>query len=225
MTTIVAVQGPTWAVVGFDSQVTEDSNRRYTMSRGSSKVVKNGDYILGAAGDVRAINLLAHAFRPPALGDLLGIKLDRFMTSRFVPALRACFEDQGYAAPTKDSKEIAEQGSKVLAVANGVIYVIGEDYSWVRDITGVYSFGSGGDFAAGALFSLGADTPATSMMTTEKMIRKSLAVAARLDPGTGSPFHVVTQSQPLSKTLNTMATGARRTNTKDVIVKNKRRSK
>jgi hypothetical protein len=62
-------------------------------------------------------------------------------------------------------------------------------------------------------------------MTTEKMIRKSLAVAARLDPGTGSPFHVVTQSQPLSKTLNTMATGARRTNTKDVIVKNKRRSK
>jgi ATP-dependent protease HslVU (ClpYQ) peptidase subunit len=106
-----------------------------------------------------------------------------------------------------------------------VIYVIGEDYSWVRDITGVYSFGSGGDFAAGALFSLGADTPATSMMTTEKMIRKSLAVAARLDPGTGSPFHVVTQSQPLSKIINAKPKRARGTRTKDVIVNNKRRPK
>ena len=224
MTTIVAVQGPTWAVVGFDSQVTEDSNRRYTMSRGSSKVVKNNDYILGAAGDVRAINLLAHAFRPPTVGDLLGIKLDRFMTSRFVPALRACFESHGYAAQTKDSKEIAEQGSTVLAVANGVIYVIGEDYSWVRDITGVYSFGSGGDFAAGSLFSLGAETPATSMMSTEKMIRTSLAVAARLDPGTGSPFHVVTQSRPMAKPVVADKKVVSKTNTKDVIVKSKRRS-
>ena len=215
MTNIVAVQGPTWAVVGFDSQVTEDSNRRYTMSRGSSKVVKNSDYILGAAGDVRAINLLAHAFRPPTVGDLLGIKLD---------TLRACFESHGYAAQTKDSKEIAEQGSTVLAVANGVIYVIGEDYSWVRDITGVYSFGSGGDFAAGSLFSLGAETPATSMMSTEKMIRTSLAVAARLDPGTGGPFHVVTQSRPMAKPVVADKKVVSKTKTKDVIVKSKRRS-
>lgn len=210
MTTIVAVQGPSWAVVGFDSQVTEDDSRRYTMSRGSSKVVKNGEYILGAAGDVRAINILTHAFRPPVIGGLLGVKLDRFITSRFIPALRSCFESQGYSAPTKDSQEIAEQGSKVIAVANGVIYIIGEDYSWVRDATGVYAFGSGGDYAAGALFALGAGAvQATSMMDTEKMIRKSLVVAASLDAGTGSPFHVVTQSEPFAST-------------KDVIVDNKR---
>lgn len=221
MTTIVAVQGPAWAVVGFDSQVTEADDRRYTMSRGSSKVIKNGEYILGAAGDVRAINILAHTFRPPAIGDLLGVKLDRFMTSKFVPALRKCFEEQGYAAPTRDTKEIAEQGSTVLAVANGVIYVIGEDYSWVRDTTGVYAFGSGGHFALGALFALGADSSPSSMsmMTSEKMIRKALAVAARLDPGTGSPFHVMSQSEPLRKTQ------VPRSKSKAVIINSKRRSK
>lgn len=229
MTTIVAVQGPSWAVVGFDSQVTEDPGRRYTMSRGSSKVVKNGDYLLGAAGDVRAINILAHSFRPPPVGDLLGVKLDRFMTSRFVPALRTHFEEQGYAAPTKESKEIAEQGSKVLAVANGVIYVIGEDYSWVRDATGVYSFGSGGDYAAGALFALGADlsVSSSSMMTTEKAVRKALAVAARLDPGTGNPFHVMTQSEPVRSRRSPTRSRKKksRTASKDVIIDSRRRSK
>lgn len=228
MTTIVAVQGPSWSVVGFDSQVTEGEQRRYTMSRGSSKVVKNGEYILGAAGDVRAINILAHSFRPPAIGDLVGIKLDRFMTSKFVPALRKCFEEQGYAASTKETKEIAEQGSTVLAVANGVIYVIGEDYSWVRDTTGVYSFGSGGDFALGALFALGADTPqsSSSMMTTEKLIRKALAVAARLDPGTGSPFHVVSQSAPARMPKKAaVKKNVPRKKSKAVIINSRRRSK
>ena len=219
MTTIVAVQGPTWAVVGFDSLVTEDggpSGRRYVMSRGSSKVVKNGDYILGAAGEVRAINILSHSFRPPAVGGLRGITLDRFITSKFVPALRQCFETQGYAAPTKDSKEIAEQGSRIIVVASGVIYVICEDYSWVRDTTGVYSLGSGGDVAAGALFALGADKDPSSVMDIERKIRISLAVAARLDPGTGSPFHVVTQSEPIRRSPSSKS--------KDDIVKSKRRS-
>ena len=94
----------------------------------------------------------------------------------------------------------------------------------MRDITGVYSFGSGGDFAAGSLFSLGAETPATSMMSTEKMIRTSLAVAARLDPGTGSPFHVVTQSRPMAKPVVADKKVVSKTKTKDVIVKSKRRS-
>jgi hypothetical protein len=86
VTTIVAVQGPSWAVVGFDSQVTEEGGRSYTLGRGSSKVVKNGPYLLGAAGDVRAINILAYAFTPPKPGPITGIRLDRFVTSKFVPA-------------------------------------------------------------------------------------------------------------------------------------------
>lgn len=193
MTTIVAVQGQSWAVVGFDSRVTEEGGRSYTLGRGSAKVVKNGQYLLGAAGDVRAINILAYAFQPPKALDLTGIRLDRFMTSKFVPALRECFEDHGYAA--KESKEQAQHGSTVLAIVNGQIYEIDEDYAWVRDTTGIYSFGSGGDYAIGAMYAKsGDDIAGLNMSDVQKLIRESLHIAAKLDIGSGPPFHILSQS-------------------------------
>ncbi len=196
MTTIIAVQGPDWAVVGFDSRVTEEGGRSYTLGRGSAKVMKNGQYLLGAAGDVRAINILAYAFTPPKPGDLTGVRLDRFMTSKFVPALRECFEDHGYAA--KESKEQAQHGSVVLSIINGQIYEIGEDYAWVRDTTGIYSFGSGGDYALGAMYASAGDNVASSGVTaTERTVRDALHVAAKLDTGSGPPFHVTSQRAPL----------------------------
>lgn len=197
MTTIVAVQGPSWAVVGFDSRVTEEGGRSYTLGRGSSKVVKNGQYLLGAAGDVRAINILAYAFQPPKPADLTGVRLDRFITSKFVPALRTCFEDHGYAS--RESKEQAQHGSVVLAIVNGQIYEIDEDYAWVRDTTGIYSFGSGGDYALGAMYAMTGDSLADSgVETTKKVIRESLQIAAKLDVGSGPPFHIMHQSSPLT---------------------------
>jgi len=196
VTTIIAVQGQSWAVVGFDSRVTEESGRSYVLGRGSAKVLKNGPYLLGAAGDVRAINILAYAFSPPKpTPDLVGVRLDRFITSQFVPALRECFEDHGYAA--RESKEQASHGSVVLAIIHGQIYEIGEDYAWVRDTTGIYSFGSGGDYALGAMYATSGDSFANSGVTeTQRIVRESLNVAARLDVGTGPPFHVMSQSAP-----------------------------
>ena len=195
MTTIIAVQGQSWAVVGFDSRVTEENGRSYTLGRGSSKVVKNGQYYLGAAGDVRAINILAYSFSPPKAGDIVGIRLDRFITSKFVPALRSCFEEHGYAS--RESREQAQHGSVVLVIVNGQIYEIDEDYAWVRDTTGIYSFGSGGDYALGAMYAMTADNAAApSIDTTKKVIRESLQIAAKLDIGSGAPFHIICQSSP-----------------------------
>ena len=193
------MQGPDWAVVGFDSRVTEENGRSYVLGRGSAKVVKNGKYLLGAAGDVRAINILAYAFSPPAPNDLTGVRLDRFITSKFVPELRSCFEDHGYAA--KEAKEQAQNGSVVLAIVNGQIYEIGEDYAWVRDTTGIYSFGSGGDYALGAMYANAGENLATQGLDkTQKVVRDSLAVAARLDVGSGPPFHVMYQRAPIATT-------------------------
>lgn len=194
MTTIVCVQGPTWAVVGYDSQVTEEDGRRYTMARGSTKVAKNGDYLLGAAGDVRAINILTHTFVPPIADGMVGVKLDRFITNKFIPSLRACFEAQGYAASGKD--EQAQYGSDVLVVVSGTVYVIGDDYSWVRDSAGVYALGTGGDYALGALYSRGIDKLTAKITAAQEGVRDSLQIAAKLDPGSGAPFHVVSQTIP-----------------------------
>ena len=195
MTTIVAVQGPTWAIVGSDSRVIEEDGRVYVLQKGFNKVAKNKSYLLGAAGDVRAINILQHAFRPPDAKEFVASRLDRFITSDFVPALRACFEDQGYAVSSKETKEQAESGSTVLAAINGSVYVIGEDYAWVKDASGIYGLGSGSNYALGVLYALLPDG-ATDLEKAKTAIRSALAVAARLDSNTSGPFNIQVQHAP-----------------------------
>jgi hypothetical protein len=42
VTTIAAVQGEGWAVVGYDSRVSEEDGRAYTLPKDNGKIVKNG---------------------------------------------------------------------------------------------------------------------------------------------------------------------------------------
>jgi ATP-dependent protease HslVU (ClpYQ) peptidase subunit len=197
MTTIIAAQGEKWAVVGYDSLVSDESGRSFTLGRGSSKVVKNGQYLLGAAGDVRAINILAHVFAPPKPNELTGTRLDKFVTSKFVPALRACFEDQGYA-PRDTKDQGAQHGSVVLVVVNGTIYEIDEDYSWVRGSTGVYAVGTGGDVALGAMYAMTGEQSfdEIGLDRTKKIVKDCLAIAVKLDNQSGGPLHVTYQVSP-----------------------------
>jgi ATP-dependent protease HslVU (ClpYQ) peptidase subunit len=193
MTTIIAIQGKNWAVAGCDSRCVEESTRLYSVGRGSAKIIKNGDYLLGVAGDFRAINILSYVFAPPQPKGETGIHLDRFITKNFIPAMRNCFELQGYASKNAENKEQVEQGSTVLVIVNGVVYEIGGDYSWVRDQSGVYAFGTGGAFALGAIFSGGHNFGNVTMVKTKKIVENALKVACRLDQNSSSPFHIFTQ--------------------------------
>lgn len=195
MTTIVGVQGPSWAVVGSDSRVTEDYGRTYTIARGGSKVTRNRKYLLGAAGDMRALNILAYSFRPPDPQLYVDSRLDRFITSDFVPALRDCFEKQGYTQHRPESGP-AESGAQVLCVVNGSIYIIGEDYSWVRDVVGLYGMGTGGDFAVGVLHAL-LPEGTKDVDKAKAAVRTALAVASKLDSGSGPPFNLMLQNRPV----------------------------
>ena len=189
MTTIAAVQGAGWAVIGSDSQVSAD-NRTYRLPKGFGKLVHNGPYVFGTAGDLRAVNILAHDFEPPVPGKSTGPGLDRFMVSRFIPKLRKTFEGNAYG------KE-GEHDSVILACLGGVIYEIGQYYECVRDDDGLYALGSGGQFALGALRVLkGEDAP--TVLEAEDMVRSALLAAASLDTNTSGPVVTITQvSTPL----------------------------
>jgi len=146
MTTIVAIQGDGYALLGTDSRISsfDSSGMAYqitTLGAGSSKLGTNGKYVLGAAGDVRAINILHHAFTPPTPpATAKGKRLDAFITNKFVPALRECFETQGYAMPDNAEKEhLAQQNSTNVAAIHGIIYVIESDYGWTSDSNGIYA--------------------------------------------------------------------------------------
>jgi len=187
MTTLAAVQGSGWAVFGVDSRVVEDSGRVYSLPSSQSKLVRRGPYLMSAAGDLRAINILEHVFEPPDPSDRSGRKLDRFISTLFLPELKDTFEHAGYG---KDN----QHASVIFVLVNGVVYELGEDYSYMRDSLGLYACGSGGDYAIGALHAL-IDEPVESrgVDDAKAAVKHALGIASKLDTGTGGPFSVVVQ--------------------------------
>jgi ATP-dependent protease HslVU (ClpYQ) peptidase subunit len=187
MTTLAAVQGSGWVVFGVDSRVVEDRGRTFTLPANQSKLVRKGPYIMSAAGDLRAVNLLEHVFEPPDPADRTGRKLDRFISAAFLPELKDCLEQAGYA---KDN----QLGSVIFICVNGVGYELGEDYSYMRDASGMYACGSGGDYAIGALHALIEDSIETRDVDTAKYaVKHALNIATKLDNGTAPPHNVVVQ--------------------------------
>ena len=185
MTTIAAVQGKGWAAVGFDSRVSDDS-RIYQLPKDQGKVVKNGKYLLGAAGDMRAINLLSDVFMPPSPSATMeGRELDKFISSKFIPALKKCFDDAQYG-------EKGEHESSIIAVVNGVIYDIGSNYDWCRDAYGIYAVGTGAQFAMGALNSM-AEGKNRTLASAKQMLKTAVGVACRLDSSSAEPVNLLVQ--------------------------------
>lgn len=202
MTTIIGIQGEGFSVLCTDSRISSMDEGGFasqvtTLKEGTGKIAQNGKYLLGAAGDMRAINILHHVFQPPTITpSLKGKKLDHFITSKFVPALRDCFEKQGYAAPTEKetSSHLAEHGSTVMVSINGLIYIVDGDYSWTADVTGIYSIGTGSSYALGALQALSTSRKLTAPQA-KRLALKAIGIAAKYDPYTGSPFHCYIQEE------------------------------
>lgn len=186
MTTIAAVQGPSWAVIGSDSQVSDD-NRIYSLPGDFQKLSSNGPYIFGIAGDLRAVNLLVLDFDPPIPTRAKGVSLDKFMVSKFIPKLKQCFDSSSYG---KDG----EHGSIVIVCIDGVVYEIGQYYECIRDEHGLYSIGSGSQFALGAMHAmLSSRRGEMTIDRAESMVKASLGAASAYDSGTSGPFTILLQ--------------------------------
>lgn len=202
MTTILGVQGDGFSVICTDSRISSMDEGGFasqimTLGKNSSKVAANGKYLLGAAGDVRAINILHHVFAPPPPPPgTYGSRLDTFFTTKFIPTLRNTFEVQGYAAPERDdSSHIAEQGSTVICSVHGSIYVVDGDYSWTSDATGLYALGTGSAYGLGALSVLFNKKKALNPAQTRALCLKAIAISAKYDPYTGPPYYTYIQEQ------------------------------
>jgi ATP-dependent protease HslVU (ClpYQ) peptidase subunit len=143
MTTLIAVQHEDWCLIAGDSQTTS-----YHLSADCSpmgKIAQNGKYLVAAAGLVRGMNLIQHAFNPPPPPKS---NLDRFMVNVFVPALRKCFQAAGY--DMKDDGDVAQHDNEFIVAVNGVLYLIDEAYGVERTSNRVYVTGSGMELALGA---------------------------------------------------------------------------
>lgn len=203
MTTIIGLQGKGWTVLGADSKISsfDDNgfiNAQTILPKTSSKLAERDGYILGAAGDVRAINLLHHVFQPPSPRQATTTeKLDQHITRRFIPVLRQCFDDHGFSPPDKQERDHqAEQNSTIIVSVKARIYIIESDYSWAQDDTGIYAIGTGCQYARAALHVLIENTTnGLSMKQAVEVTTKALQVTGVHDPYTGGPCHIYTQRE------------------------------
>jgi ATP-dependent protease HslVU (ClpYQ) peptidase subunit len=180
MTTLIAFQGPDFAILGADSQITDGDKR--IISPSIPKVVKLGKYLVGVAGDVRPGDLLAFNWKPPAYDGTDPVK---FMGRKIVPSIIATFRDGGY--------DYAKEGasySYLIAFA-GNVFEIGDDLSISQSQDGLYAVGSGGAYALGYL--AGTIDNLTQSEWAQDEIIEALKIAAKYDVNTSAPFQIEIQ--------------------------------
>ena len=189
MTTLVAVQGDGWAVMGCDSRATDEGGM--VMQLATHKIVENNGYLLAVSGASRGGNLVQFGWKPPKpRAGMSQNALDGFMTKTFIPALRKLFIDSGF--DMKDDGETATHDSNLLVAVQGVVYPIFEDYSWDRDDRNIYIAGSGSEIALGAMEAYGY-SKCRKPEDAEKIIRKAIEVSKKWDAFTSGDIHTYVQ--------------------------------
>jgi ATP-dependent protease HslVU (ClpYQ) peptidase subunit len=186
MTTLVAIQGDGWSVIGCDSRASDEDGRY--MELATSKIVNNNGVLIAVSGASRGGNITQFGWKPPKPGAT--IDLDTFMTRKFIPSMRKAFQDAGFEG--KEDGDAAWQDSNLLVSIRGTIYPIFNDYSWDREARNVYYAGSGGDVALGALEALNyskISTPAAA----EKAVRRAIEIACKHDIYSGGEIHTYIQ--------------------------------
>lgn len=174
MTTLAAIQGDGWSVIGCDSRSTMESGRMLNMS--TEKIVENNGILIAGAGSGRGSNLLQYGWKAPK--PRVSDDLDVWMTKTFIPQMRALFISAGY--DMKDEGDAATHDSEFIISVQGVLYPIYEDYSWDREDRNIYVSGSGGDVALGVLEALNYHRINTSK-AAEKALRRAVEIAIKHD--------------------------------------------
>ena len=170
MTTIIGVEYANRCVVLADSRVVGDT--KIYAHPDMVKVITNGNFIIGTAGDVRAIQVILHSWKPPSLISKDKDNLFSFIINKVVPSLKQLLVDNGILDSKPSDKEFELY---ILLAINGSIFEIDSELSVSRSNAGYYAIGTGGDYALGALYA-GA-TP-----------EQAIAIAALNDSKTAEPF-------------------------------------
>lgn len=143
------------------------------------KVFRNGPFLFGFTSSFRMGELLRYAFVPPE--QLLSESDDhRFLSTKFVDALRACLGDGGF----KRTEHGVERGGTFLLGYRSRLYLVQDDLAVLRASCGFMAVGCGHEIATGSLFSTAAHPP-------QVRIETALYASAFLSAGVRAPFTVL----------------------------------
>jgi ATP-dependent protease HslVU (ClpYQ) peptidase subunit len=154
--------------------------------RADAKVFRNGAYLFGFTTSFRMGQLIRYSLEPPTPnGDV-----ERFMSTVFIDAVRACLKDGGWAR--KDSER--EEGGTFLAGVSGRLFSVYEDYQVAEAADGYAAVGCGSDISLGALYAT-----ARTRMPARKRVEVALAAAERFSAGVRGPFICLSAGQRAGK--------------------------
>ncbi len=120
MTTLAAIQGDGWAVIGCDSRSSDDSGR--PMNLATHKIIENNGILIAGSGSSRGSNILQFGWKAPK--PTVNENLDKFMTQKFIPQMRQVFIDAGY--DMKEDGDAAEHDSSFLVIVRGIAYCLAQ---------------------------------------------------------------------------------------------------
>ena len=186
MTTLVAIQGDGWSVLGCDSRLS-DEDGRFQIAK-TPKIVENNGVLIAGCGSSRASNVLHYGYVQPKPTNKEDLSI--YMTQKFIPAMRKSFVDAGI--DMKEDGDVAQIDGGFLISVKGQVFSVSEDYSWDTDVRNVYVMGSGGDVSLCALAALGVEKVKT-INQAEIMVRKAIAIAIQYDNMCSEPIYIFKQ--------------------------------
>jgi ATP-dependent protease HslVU (ClpYQ) peptidase subunit len=188
VTTLIAYQGRDYCVIAADTQTT--SNELKSDCSPMGKIALNGRFLVAAAGLVRGMNLIQHAFVPPSPARVKN--LDKFMVASFIPSLRKTFSMSGYDIRAEGHPSSFENDF-IVGVA-GTLYFIDEVYGVEKTKDKVYCTGTGAELALGAADALGIDKAKTRLEVIA-ILTKAVKTAMKFDINSGGQVQIAIQSK------------------------------
>jgi hypothetical protein len=176
MTCIVGLVTPEGVHIGGDSAGV--SGWDLTVRR-DAKVFMVGEAVIGCTTSFRMGQLLRFNLSLPMKAE--GMDEFQYMVTQFIPSVRACLKDGGFASKQND----VESGGSFLVGYRGRLFEIASDYQVGENECGFAAVGCGASYALGAV-------AASYALPPYERITSALKIAEQFSAGVRGPFTVLT---------------------------------
>jgi 20S proteasome alpha/beta subunit len=150
MTTIAIAWTPDQCVMMSESGITDDS---FTTCPSMNKIIKQGEWLIAAAGADRVCDVLQYIVKYPAIPPYLKKKTEdedwfAWIAKRIIPLIRKAAQDE----LTLDTKDGVAQlpESELILITHGKAFSI-SDTLGISKVKPYWAIGSGGTLALGSL--------------------------------------------------------------------------
>lgn len=150
MTTIIGIQHEDKSEIWVDSRVTDDNGVIYSHPD-MAKFAERGAFIIAGSGEVLPCDIAQNIWIPPRLLAKDKENIYKFMITKAIPSLRECLTKNGHNFDEEHDKKKDGERFHFIISCNGELFDVDQELSICRNNHGIYTAGSGGQIALGAV--------------------------------------------------------------------------